>query len=147
MADVDKVVETGKVVKTFKRGKTTKVPKTITKLERVRKVKNLTRRELSELSGVPERMIRAYEDETRKNVAIAIWYYIFMAKALGCKLIDIIDPIKGAKTEKLKTKFLDTKKKQSDSQNVLAQEVESLNTYIEKAQAKVAKIKEISKLI
>lgn len=61
------------------------------KLIESRKKKGMKRKELAVKSGVSERLIRAYENETRDiNKGQAITLYR-LAKVLGCRIEDLMD--------------------------------------------------------
>ena len=60
-------------------------------LERIRKEKKLTRRELALLSGVKEITIRYYESGILDLSKAKLCILISLAKALKVKVIDIVD--------------------------------------------------------
>ena len=60
-------------------------------LERIRKEKKLTRRELALLSGVKEITIRYYESGILDLSKAKLCVLISLAKALKVKVIDIVD--------------------------------------------------------
>ncbi len=62
-----------------------------TKLLKLRLSKGLSQRELAELSGVSERAIKCYEQQTRpiENAKLHTLYKLCIA--LGCKIEDILE--------------------------------------------------------
>ena len=63
----------------------------MTNLEKIRKSKKLTRRELALLSGVKEITIRYYESGILDIHKAKLCVLISLAKALKVKVIDIVD--------------------------------------------------------
>ena len=60
-------------------------------LERIRKSKNLTRRELALLSGVKEITLHLYENNDLDINKAKLTTLIKLAKALKVKVIDLVD--------------------------------------------------------
>ena len=60
-------------------------------LKILRKSKNLTRDELSELSGVPKVTIQTLEDGKVDTDNVKLSTLVKLAKALHCKVIDLLD--------------------------------------------------------
>ena len=63
----------------------------MTNLEKIRKSKKLTRRELAKLSDVKEITIRYYESGILDLSKAKLCVLISLAKALKVKVIDIVD--------------------------------------------------------
>lgn len=74
--------------------------KIITRLEKLRRSKGMSRPKLAEISGVPMRMIVQYEDGPRR--VTSAWYFAFLSKALECSIFDILEPVEGSKFGQLK---------------------------------------------
>lgn len=60
-------------------------------LERIRKEKGLTRRELELLSGVKQITIHHLENGTTNVNNVKLSTLIALAKALHCKVVDLLD--------------------------------------------------------
>ena len=61
------------------------------KLKTMREMRELTQREVAELSGVSFRMIKDYEQGQRDINGARLSTLLRLCLALGCKLEDIID--------------------------------------------------------
>ena len=61
------------------------------KLSQIRKARGYTQKQLSEASGVKERMIQLYEQKQNDISKAQVTVVINLAKALGCEVEDLID--------------------------------------------------------
>ncbi len=84
-ADVSKFVESANEI--ILRNKKNR----ITKLQQIRKARGYSQRELSNASGVSLRMIQLYEQRQNDISKAQVNIIIKLAKALGCKVEDLMD--------------------------------------------------------
>lgn len=84
-ADISKFVESANEI--ISRNKMNRK----TKLQQIRKARGFSQRELSEVSGVTLRMIQLYEQRQNDISKAQVNIVIRLAKALGCKVEDLID--------------------------------------------------------
>lgn len=64
----------------------------LSNLERIRKEKHLSRRELEMLSGVKQLTIHHLEKGITNVNMVKLDTLIALAKALHCKVVDLVDP-------------------------------------------------------
>lgn len=111
--------------------------KMITRLEQIRKRKGMSRPKLSELAGVPLRMIVQYENAPR--CATSAWYFAFLAKALECDIFDILEPIKGSKFEH----FKEFGKEKQEKEVSFKGRIEQLKNYISFMESTIEELEKI----